>query len=263
MGELERVNPDTDSTLPTIAFVGAGRMGTALARAAMTAGVKARLAGRDDAIEAARTSAAVMLCVPDAAIEEACAVIATVESPPAFVGHVSGATPLTALAAAAEHGAETFSMHPLQTVPDGHASVAGAACAVSASSADALALARTLASRLGMRPFEVAEDRRAAYHAAACMASNFLVALEEAAAGVLAAAGIEDGRELLAPLVMRTAANWAERGDEALTGPIARGDEATVARHLEALEELDPDVTELYLALARQARAVASERTPA
>ncbi len=79
-----------------------------------------------------------------------------------------------------------------------------------------------------MRPFEVPEEKRAAYHAAAAMASNLLVALEESAAEVLARIGIEDPRELLAPLVLRTAANWAERGPDALTGPIARGDRATV-----------------------------------
>ena len=88
-----------------------------------------------------------------------------------------------------------------------------------------------------MRPFEIPEERRAAYHAAASIASNFLVALEESAAGLLAEAGAPDARELLAPLVLRTAANWSERGAAALTGPIARGDEATVARHLEALRE--------------------------
>ena len=75
-----------------------------------------------------------------------------------------------------------------------------------------------------MRPFEVPEEKRAAYHAAAAMASNLLIALEESAAEVLARIGIEDPRELLAPLVLRTAANWAERGPDALTGPIARGD---------------------------------------
>ena len=81
-----------------------------------------------------------------------------------------------------------------------------------------------------MVPFDVPEESRAAYHAAAAIASNFLVALETSAEELLEAAGVEDARELLAPLVLRTAANWAERGAAALTGPIARGDEATVTR---------------------------------
>ena len=145
-----------------------------------------------------------------------------------FVGHLSGATALDALAPARERGAEAFSLHPLQTIPDGDADLTGAPCAVSGSSAAALRLAERLAERLGMRPFEVPEERRAAYHAAASIASNLLVALEESAAELLDRIGIEDARELLAPLVLRTAANWAERGPEALTGPIARGDAATV-----------------------------------
>jgi predicted short-subunit dehydrogenase-like oxidoreductase (DUF2520 family) len=116
-----------------------------------------------------------------------------------------------------------------------------------------------------MRPFEVPEERRAAYHAAASIASNLLVALEESSAELLDRIGIEDGRELLAPLVLRTAANWAERGSEALTGPIARGDSATVERHLAALRESAPELLPLYEALAERAAALAKTkaRTPA
>jgi predicted short-subunit dehydrogenase-like oxidoreductase (DUF2520 family) len=108
-----------------------------------------------------------------------------------------------------------------------------------------------------MRPFEVPEESRAAYHAAASMASNFLVALEESAVELLDRAGIPDGRELLAPLVLRSAANWSDRGAAALTGPIARGDEATVARHLEALAAADPELLALYRALAERTAALA------
>jgi predicted short-subunit dehydrogenase-like oxidoreductase (DUF2520 family) len=171
-----------------------------------------------------------------------------------FVGHVSGATTLDALAPARERGAETFSLHPLQTILDGSADLTGAPGAVSGSSAAALRLAERLAGRLGMRPFEVPEERRAAYHAAASIASNLLVALEESSAELLDRIGIEDARELLAPLVLRTAANWAERGPEALTGPIARGDEATVARQRAAVEERTPELLALWDALEGSTR---------
>jgi predicted short-subunit dehydrogenase-like oxidoreductase (DUF2520 family) len=90
------------------------------------------------------------------------------------------------------------------------------------------------------------------------MASNFLVALEESAAGLLAETGVDDAREMLAPLVLRTAANWSERGADALTGPIARGDEATVAAHLEALDVHAPDLIDAYRAMAARARAIAA-----
>jgi predicted short-subunit dehydrogenase-like oxidoreductase (DUF2520 family) len=110
-----------------------------------------------------------------------------------------------------------------------------------------------------MRPFEVPDHARAAYHAAASIASNLLVALEESAAEVLARAGIESGRELLTPLVLRSAANWAERGPAALTGPIARGDAATAERHTEALRELAPELLPMYEELAGRARVLATE----
>jgi predicted short-subunit dehydrogenase-like oxidoreductase (DUF2520 family) len=110
-----------------------------------------------------------------------------------------------------------------------------------------------------MRPFEVPEESRAAYHAAAAMASNLLIALEESAAELVERLGIEDARELLAPLVLRTAANWAERGPAALTGPIARGDRAAVERHRAALAESAPELLPAYEALAVRAADVARE----
>jgi predicted short-subunit dehydrogenase-like oxidoreductase (DUF2520 family) len=111
-----------------------------------------------------------------------------------------------------------------------------------------------------LRPFEVPEESRAAYHAAAAISSNLLVALEESAAELVERLGIEEARELLAPLVLRTAANWAERGPDALTGPIARGDRATVERHRAALAETAPELLAMYDALAERAEAVASQR---
>ena len=252
MRELERdlVHP-SDST---IAIVGSGRAGSSLALAAKNAGLDARLAGRDDALEACRGADAALLCVPDDTITEACQRCATLgDETPTLVGHVSGASTLSVLDAANRAGSATFSMHPLQTFPDGTTSVAGMPCAIAGSSPAAGRFAEELANALGMRPFEVAEEHRAAYHAAASIASNLLVALEESAAELLARTGVEDARELLAPLVLQTAANWAERGPEALTGPIARGDAATVESHLEAISEIAPELLAAYETLAERA----------
>jgi predicted short-subunit dehydrogenase-like oxidoreductase (DUF2520 family) len=199
----------------------------------------------------------VLLCVPDDAIGAAAARIAG--TTPSLVGHVSGATTLDALGPAAERGAGTFSIHPLQTFADGETPVEGTPAAIAGSNDPSLARARSLAEALGMRPFEVPEESRAAYHAAAAIASNLLVALEESASELLERIGVEDARELLAPLVLRTAANWAERGPEALTGPIARGDSATVQRHRVALAETAPELVRLYDALAMRAEALAWE----
>jgi len=265
MRELERDIPDlaaqgaASEAMPRLAIIGPGRAGRSIARAAELAGLSPALAGRDRALEACRRAELALLCVPDAAIGDACASIASAVPPLRYVGHVSGATALTALAPAAARGAEVFSLHPLQTIPDGDAELAGSACAISGSSTAALGLAEGLAMRLGMRPFAVAEEDRTAYHAAASIASNLLVALEESAARLLRKAGVEAGRELLAPLVLRTAANWAERGADALTGPIARGDTGTVERHLEALRAIAPELLPAYEALAERARALASE----
>lgn len=260
MGELEREKNSSAAEYQApspIAVVGRGRLGTAIAAEATAAGLEVRLAGRDEIGAACAGAELALLCVPDSAIAHACASVAEQPSPPPLVAHSSGATSLGALEQARRRGSETLSLHPLQTVPRGETRLAGAAAAISASSPTALAAGWALAETLGMEPFELPDDARVAYHAAASIASNFLVTLEQTATELLEAAGLPNGRELLAPLVLRTAANWADRGAEALTGPIARGDQATVARHLGALDELAPELRPLYLELARRTRAVA------
>jgi predicted short-subunit dehydrogenase-like oxidoreductase (DUF2520 family) len=246
--------------IPALAIIGAGRVGRAIHGAGRAAGINSVLAGRADAARACEDAEIALLCVPDAAIEEACEAIAGVSSL-RFVGHTSGASGPGSLAPAAAAGAATFGLHPLQTITDHDPELIGASCAVSGSTPAALAVARSLAQRLGMRPFELSEEARAAYHAAASIASNFLVTLEESAADLLERAGVEEGRELLAPLALRSAANWAALGADALTGPIARGDEETVQRHLAAIEEQMPELLELYQALADRTRALAVSGT--
>jgi predicted short-subunit dehydrogenase-like oxidoreductase (DUF2520 family) len=261
MGELERETADSRE-LPPLAVIGTGRVGRSLARAAAGAGLRVSLAGRRDAVAACEDARIALLCVPDASIEEACETIAAAVPPLRYVGHTSGATELGALGAAGRRGARAFSLHPLQTVPDGDAALDGAPCAVSGSDSEARRLAEVLAARLGMRPFPVPEEHRAAYHAAASIASNYLVAIEETAAQLLERTGAEDARELLAPLVLRTAANWAERGNGALTGPIARGDEETVERHLDAIADAAPELLDVYRVLAERTRELATGGEP-
>lgn len=232
-------------------------MGGAVAAAAKRAGLPHALAGRQEVAETCAGAGAALLCVGDADIAEAARAAGAANPPPHLIGHTSGATGLDVVA---DRAAGAFSLHPLQTIPGPDADLTGAPCAVAGSTAGALAFARELAGNLGMVPFEVPDEHRAAYHAAACMASNFLVALEESAAELLETAGVADPRELLAPLVLRSAANWAEHGPRALTGPIARGDEDTVSRHVEALHQLAPGLLPLYEALAERTREVARGR---
>jgi predicted short-subunit dehydrogenase-like oxidoreductase (DUF2520 family) len=263
MRELERDRNSHQTALPALALVGPGRVGRSLAAAATRTGIPVSPAARDEVPERCREAEAVLLCVPDAAIAGACEAVLAAAPRLRFLGHTSGATGLDALAPAAAAGAEVFCLHPLQTVPSGDTDLSGAPCAVSASAASGLELARSLATALGMAPFEIRDEDRPAYHAAACLASNFLVALEESAADLLARSGVENPRELLAPLVLRTAANWSENGAAALTGPIARGDEETVERHLAALAETHPELLELYSALAARTRAIAAAEAAA
>lgn len=227
MQELERV-----------AVVGAGRLGTAMARALREAGLSV-----DGPLSRGESPASevtvVLLCVPDAQIVTAAA---SVPAGP-LVGHCSGATGLEPLG---DH--RSFSLHPLMTFAAG-ASVDfhGVPCAVAGAE-----VAVTLVEVLGMRPIRIAPADRAAYHAAASIASNFLVILEDAAERIGATAGLS--RDDLLPIVRATVDNWARLGADALTGPIVRGDAVTIARHRAALGERTPDLLPMYDAMVEAAR---------
>jgi predicted short-subunit dehydrogenase-like oxidoreductase (DUF2520 family) len=264
---------DTTSTRDprTCAVIGPGRLGRALTAAlgrgptapgaptvpagALSAGAPtaprwtvAGPFGRDDAHRAASADV-VLLCVPDAAIAAAAAAL-----PPRrgrLVGHCSGATGLDVLL---PH--EGFSLHPLMTVTERGADLRGAGAAVDGATPRALEAARSLAAAVGLRAVRVAPEDRAAYHAAASVASNLLVTLEAAAERLAASAGVD--RALLVPLVRATVENWAAHGPEAaLTGPVARGDKETVARQRQAVADRAPDVVEAFDVLVEATRALA------
>jgi predicted short-subunit dehydrogenase-like oxidoreductase (DUF2520 family) len=254
MRELERnpaaeTNPAAPHEVACVGIVGRGRVGHALADALRAAGYRVgEPAGRGEL----PGGDAILLCVPDAEIPQAAAAVAGAAR---YVGHTSGATPLTALEPAR---ASAFGLHPLQTVTGPTTELRGCGAAVAGSSPDALDLARTLATRMGMTPFEVRDDQRAAYHAAASMASNYLVTLEWAASQLAAGAGVDAP---FGPLVRTTLDNVLALGPEAaLTGPIARGDEATVAAQRDAVSATAPDLLPLFDALADRTRALAAAR---
>ena len=231
----------------TIAIVGAGRLGRVLVRALRAAEIEVLgPIGRDERIPDADI---VLLCVPDAAIAGA-----AVDARPhaGFLGHVSGATALTDV---------DFSLHPLQTFTgaEGPEAFRGIGAAIAGRTSEARHIGEQLAVALGARPFEVDDAHRASYHAAASFASNFVLTVLDSAEGLASAAGIprDEARALLAPLVHPTVENWATNGAApVLTGPIARGDEATVARQRAAAEELD--LSDLFDALAAATRAIAA-----
>ncbi len=258
MPELERIAADKHLTQPadvgvsSIGIVGRGRVGRALEAALADAGYETgEPAGRGEI----PSGDAILLCVPDAEIPAAAH---TVAGAAPFVGHVSGATPLKALEPA---GVQAFGLHPLQTITGPGADLRGCGCAIAGSTFEAVELAREIALRLGMEPIEIADSERPAYHAAASIASNFLVTLEGAAEAVAGGAGIEpdEARRLLGPLVRATVENWIALGPQAaLTGPVARGDEATVATQRAAVADTAPELLELFDALVNRTRELAA-----
>ena len=228
-----------------IAIVGRGRMGEALAAALARSGVDVDgPLGRGATGDSADV---VLLCVPDSQIETAAALIA----PGRLVGHTSGATTLEPL-----EPHEAFSIHPLMTVTGASARFDGAGCVVAGTTERALGMAAALARTLGMRAAVVADEDRALYHAAASMASNYVVALAGAAERLAEAVGVE--RALLIPLVRAAIENWATEGAaRALTGPIARGDSETAARQRTAVAANVPELLAVWDALAAETEVLA------
>jgi predicted short-subunit dehydrogenase-like oxidoreductase (DUF2520 family) len=220
----------------TLTIVGAGRVGSALATA-----LRASSAEINGPVRRGQRVAGdiVLLAVPDREIEAAM----TAAPANALLGHTAGALTLDVFA-----GREAFSFHPLMTVTDGHANFAGASAAIAGTSPAALTVAREIATRLMMEPIEIREADRAAYHAAASIAANFLVTLESMAAEVGASAGLE--RRHLLPLARAALENWGLLGARALTGPIVRGDHDTFHRQRAAVASISPELLPLWDALA-------------
>jgi predicted short-subunit dehydrogenase-like oxidoreductase (DUF2520 family) len=190
----------------------------------------------------------VLLCVPDRTIPD---VAAAIPAGP-WVAHTSGACRLEALA---PHD-RRFSLHPLQTFTLGRGpeQLDGAWAAVSGESAEAIAAGTALARTLGLKPFELDDEMRPLYHAAASFVSAFLVTLHDVAGELMEAAGAPP--EALDPLMRRTIENGFQH-----TGPLVRDDWETVERHAEAIAARSPDLLPLYRALAETEAALLGAKT--
>ena len=257
--------------------VGAGRLGTALAAALARRGwTLALIVDRDPReardsrriVGAGRAAAAikassrpgdlVVVAVPDAQVARVAATLARsgVDWAGRTVVHTSGLLPARVLAPLARRGARTASCHPVQSFPrkDAPASVfAGITWGVEGDPAAVEVCGRIIRALRG-HVLLLAEKDKPLYHAACSLASNAFVALEATAAGLLAGAGLdrEAAEAVLLPLVQGTLQNVKNFGlEKALTGPILRGDVATVGEHLEALGG-DPAALEIYRVLGRR-----------
>jgi pantoate--beta-alanine ligase len=238
--------------LPAVRVIGPGRAGRSLADALAAAGWRVEpLLGRGHDVRAAAGGVDLLvIATPDADVADVAAAVEPV--PGTVVAHLSGSLGLDVLAPHERRA----SVHPLLPLPD---AVRGAA-RLRAGAPFAIAgdvVAREVVAALGGTAFEVADDKRAAYHAAASVAANHLVALLAQVERIAATAGVPLDAYL--PLVRATVDDVAAVGPAAaLTGPVKRGDHATVARHLAALA---PNERPAYEAMAAQAARLAGRET--
>lgn len=216
--------------MPTIRIIGPGRAGRSLAAALGRVGwTVLPLLGRGDSpADAGRGADVLVLATPDDVIAELSAAVRPVGS--TVVAHLAGSLGLGVLAPHARRAA----FHPLVALPDPDVGArrlaSGATFAVAGDP-----MARTVVSALGGTAVEVADDARASYHAAACMAANHVVALLGQVERVARAAGVP--LEAFLPLAASAVEDAGRLGPRrALTGPAARGDWDTLARHLDALD---------------------------
>jgi len=286
-------NPERPGPLPSslvgkrVVVLGAGKVGTAFATLLHDAGLAiaavttlhaetAQAAallldsrvGADNA-SAARDGDIVLVTTSDDAIGTVASEVASAGGFRAgqLVVHTSGALPVSVLGPAADAGALVGCLHPMQsfaTARDAARALKGSVLGMTAGPASgSRELLEALVVVLGGHAVEVADADKALYHAAAVTASNYLVAVEDAAVRLLMRAGFDEpsAARALRPLMAGTADNVARLGTtDALTGPIVRGDVATVRSHVDALGSLPGDELGLYRTLGRQTLEIAIRR---
>jgi len=262
---------------PSAVVVGCGRVGSSLALYLSRAGYRLMATvsrSAKSAEAAARRCGAehhgtrpwrytpeahiVLITTPDAQIEPVCRQIADRGgfAPDTAVLHCSGALPSTVLAAARGKGAAIGSLHPLQSFATADPEADPFSGIIFAVEGDPSArqAASSIADALGAKSLPLKTEAKALYHAAAVVASNYLVAIVDMALGLLASSGIEpsEGMTVLGPLIRGTLGNIERLGAPAsLTGPIARGDRETIRRHQAEIQRLRPELAGLYAALGR------------
>jgi len=270
-----------------VGVVGAGRVGATLGAALLRAGhdvvavgavsrasreraarllPSARVLPADEVVAEAQL---VLLAVPDDQLRPLVAGLAETGAwqPGQLVAHTSGAQGIGVLDPAAARGVVALALHPVMTFtgrPEDLDRLVGVAWGVTAE--DAMRpVAELLVVEMGGEPVWVPELARPLYHAALTLASNHLVTLVNDAVDVLGAVGVTDGRRLLAPLLSASLDNVLRLGDAALTGPVSRGDVATVQAHRRPLAERAGALLPSYLAMARRSteRALAAGRLDA
>jgi predicted short-subunit dehydrogenase-like oxidoreductase (DUF2520 family) len=265
------------SAKPLIAIVGAGNLASALAAFLRQAGygieqiisrsqpasrLRAKRVAREvDSIAVVINRATIQadviwFCVPDAAVASAASSLTNAADWKGKIAlHSSGALTSDELKVLRDRGAAVASVHPLMTFVRGsRPSLVGVPFAMEGDR-KALRLARSVVSDLGGLSFPIKKEQKEAYHAWGMFASPLLTALLAVTERVAAAAGVQrkSARERMLPILRQTLSNYARLGAPAsFSGPIARGDAATIKKHLEVLNRVS-GAREIYLALARSA----------
>ncbi|MUL46132.1 DUF2520 domain-containing protein [Mycobacterium sp. CBMA293] len=211
-----------------------------------------------------------LLAVPDAELASVVAGLATTGSvrPGTIVVHTSGANGIAVLAPLTEQGCIPLAIHPAMTFTGADEDVSRLSeCCFGITAADDIgyAIAQSLVLEIGGEPFRVREDARTLYHAALAHAGNHVItvvldaveALRSALAGqellgqeLVSSDPAGIAERILAPLARASLENALQRGQSALTGPVARGDGAAVAAHLHALNEANPELAQAYRAIS-------------
>lgn len=275
-------SPDVILGMDTpIGFIGAGRLGTNLAAALhrgeyRVVAVSSRSASSAEAFaervpgcapvaspqDVADIADAVFITTPDAEIEPVCRGISWRAGQAAI--HCSGVLPVGDLVAASESGARTGGLHLLQTFPnrDSAERITGASAAVGSDDPVLLDWLQKTAYAIGMKPFTIRDENRAAYHASAVMSCGLVAALMGLAAEMWNEMGVSraDALAALRPLTAATVEGVGRDGlPAAFTGPAVRGDVETIRMHLEATAAHSPEMAHAYASLTRDAMSLFAE----
>ncbi len=269
-----------------IALIGPGRIGQTVARLLCEAGHEiVAVISRDQhrAVTAARfigspgtgttdlarawDAELVLIALPDDYIAKMASALRKRKalSPKAVLVHFSGLHSADILLDGDTKPNKALALHPLQTFADsvvGVRSLPGSPVSVEGTSGT-LELGEALVKEMGGIPVPISKEQKPLYHAAACVASNYMVALLATAGQMMQACGFDEqqAQSLLLPILKGTANNLATLGPtNALTGPIARGDVRTIEKHLQALESLPADLQEIYRVLGKKTVEVAKKK---
>ncbi len=257
---------------PAVALIGAGSAGSAIAVALNQAGYPvtavssrsiksaqrcAALVGCEyvgtDLAAASRRAEIVIISTPDSVIEATCQAIAAAGgfSAGQLVIHLSGALVSDALESARDAGADTLALHPAQTMAEPLQSAESLKTAWFCLEGNDLAVTRgsAITNEISGKTAVIDKSKKALYHAALSLSSNYLITLEAIAVEMLAGAGIsrQHALGLLMPLIQGSVDTLAQSGlPDALTGPISRGDAQTIEKHIHAMGEIPQEHQQIY-----------------